>query len=390
MGVLSGGVRPIIDGAGAVTAPGLNYWAEDRGIVKIGGCNVPSNVMPAHIVIENLEIKNARSAYTFRPDTGGTMYYAKNAAAVFIEKGDNITLRNNVLRDSGNGLFIASTNFNLTQNILIEGNRIENNGNSGSQYEHNVYTSAINITYQYNYFGPLVSGSAGNNLKDRSAGLVVRYNWVEGGNRQLDLVDGGSVSSILTDPSYRETHVYGNTLLEQTTDAGNQQIVHYGGDGGNTALYRKGILYFYNNTVVSYRSDGAIMFGLSTNTERCEARNNVFYTTAAGSRLSLLDSMGHLELYNNWVQPGWVKSLGTLTGTVSVLGAFIESASPGFVNEASKDFRPGNHSPLVNRGTTLHPLVLTHHNLLRQYAKHRYSQVRRTDSILDIGAYEQP
>jgi hypothetical protein len=248
----------------------------------------------------------------------------------------------------------------------------------------------VNITYQYNYFGPLVSGSAGNNLKDRSAGLVVRYNWVEGGNRQLDLVDGGSVSSILTDPSYRETHVYGNTLLEQTADAGNQQIVHYGGDGGNTALYRKGILYFYNNTVVSYRSDGAIMFGLSTNTERCEARNNVFYTTAVGSRLSLLDSMGQLELYNNWVQPGWVKSLGTLTGTVSVLGAFIESASPGFVNEASKDFRPGNHSPLVNRGTTLHPLVLTHHNLLRQYAKHRYSQVRRTDSILDIGAYEQP
>src|SRR5687768_5209294 len=35
------GELPIIDGSGAVTAPGLNYWSEQRGIIKIGGANSP-------------------------------------------------------------------------------------------------------------------------------------------------------------------------------------------------------------------------------------------------------------------------------------------------------------------------------------------------------------
>ena len=40
-------------------------------------------------------------------------------------------------------------------------------------------------------------------------------------------------------------------MLIETGGAGNRQIVHYGGDSGTTANYRKGTLYFYNNTVVS-------------------------------------------------------------------------------------------------------------------------------------------
>jgi hypothetical protein len=39
------------------------------------------------------------------------------------------------------------------RNILIEGNRIHDNGNVGSLFEHNTYTEALGITYQYNYFG---------------------------------------------------------------------------------------------------------------------------------------------------------------------------------------------------------------------------------------------
>jgi len=31
------GESPVIEGISAVTAPGLNYWSESRGIVKIGG-----------------------------------------------------------------------------------------------------------------------------------------------------------------------------------------------------------------------------------------------------------------------------------------------------------------------------------------------------------------
>ena len=40
-------------------------------------------------------------------------------------------------------------------------------------------------------------------------------------------------------------------MLIEPDGAGNRQIVHYGGDNGTTAMYRKGTLFFYNNTVVS-------------------------------------------------------------------------------------------------------------------------------------------
>ena len=61
-----------------------------------------------------------------------------------------------------------------------------------------------------------------------------------------------------------------------------------GGDNGDAATYRKGTLYFYNNTVVSTRSGNTTLFRLSTNDETCDARNNIFYNTAAGANLALL------------------------------------------------------------------------------------------------------
>ena len=78
-----------------------------------------------------------------------------------------------------------------------------------------------------------VMAHLGNNLKDRSAGLVVRYNWLEGGNRLLDLVES-DFPSYYENPSYRNTYVYGNVLVEQ--DGGNSQVIHYGGDNGNTTF----------------------------------------------------------------------------------------------------------------------------------------------------------
>ena len=54
------GEFPVVEGIGAVTAPGLNYWSENRGIVKIGGANTPPDTMPRYIVLEGLEIRGAR------------------------------------------------------------------------------------------------------------------------------------------------------------------------------------------------------------------------------------------------------------------------------------------------------------------------------------------
>ena len=71
----------------------------------------------------------------------------------------------------------------------------------------------------------------GNNLKDRSAGLDVRYNWIEHSNRQLDLVHAEDSALVRADPRYRATHVYGNVIVEHP-NSGNNDICFYGGDGG--------------------------------------------------------------------------------------------------------------------------------------------------------------
>jgi hypothetical protein len=381
-----GGELPIIEGQGATTRLALDYWGEQRAVIKIGGASIPADTMPRYITIENLDVRAARPPHTFTDDGGGTQSYVNNAAAIWIEKGEHIVIRGNDLHDSGNGIFVSSAEPNISRDILIEGNAIYDNGNVSSLFEHNTYTEALGIVYQFNYFGPTKSGAGGNNLKDRSAGLVVRYNWIECGNRQLDLVETDSLT-IQNDPAYRETLVYGNVLVE-TDAAGNRQIVHYGGDNGTTSKYRKGTLHFYQNTMVSYRTDRTTLFRLSTNDERADVRNNIFYVTAAGSTLSLLDATGVLDLTHNWFKPGRVATFGTLSGTINDDGTSVESSSPGFRDEPGQDFRLAMTSINVNRGTSLSPAVLPDHAVVWQYVKHQAFAARSNDGVADLGAYE--
>ncbi len=376
------GALPVIDGRDATTRSALNYWNQPRGIVKIGGANVPPDTTPAHIVLENLDLRSGRPPYSFRAADGSTQNYPNNAASLYIEKGTNITLRGCVFHDSGNGLFISYA----TRDVLIQGCYLHDNGNTDSAYEHNSYTAAQGITFEFNRYGPLRSGCLGNNLKDRSAGLVVRYNWIEGGNRQLDLVDGEDSPVIQTHPLYRTTFVYGNVLIEPD-GAGNRQIVHYGGDSGNEAIYRKGTLHFYHNTVVSTRTDRTTLFRLSTNDERCDARNNIFYVAADGDTLALVDASGQLALSHNWFKPGRRHTFGTLTGTITDDDTSVTASSPAFLSEATQDFRLTADSTCRDAGTNSAPAA-ANHPLLRHYRRHQQDEPRRQDPIPDLGAFE--
>jgi hypothetical protein len=378
------GERPVIDGSGAVTRLALDYWGEQRAVIKIGGASIPADTMPRHIVVEGLEVRSARPPYTYTDDGGSAASYVNNAAAIWIEKGEHITIRGNVLRDSGNGLFVSSAEPSISRNLLVEGNYIYDNGIASSLYEHNTYTEALGITYQFNRFGPLRTGALGNNLKDRSAGLVVRYNWIEGGNRQLDLVETDSLT-IQNDPSYRTTFVFGNVLVEPDA-AGNRQITHYGGDNGTTSKYRKGTLHFYQNTIVSTRTDRTTLFRLSTNEERADARNNIVYPAVhAGTALSLLDATGVLDLSHNWFKAGYVGAFGGLQGVINDDGTSVIGASPGFIAEASQDFRLTMTSDGVNAGSGLHASALP---VSYEYVKHLGAAARPNDGVLDLGAFE--
>jgi hypothetical protein len=381
-----GGELPIVDGSGATTRLALDYWGESRAVIKVGGASIPADTMPRYITIENLDVRSARPPYTFVDDAGTPQTYAQNAAAIWVEKGQHIVVRNTRMHDAGNGLFVSSADPDVSRDILIEGNAVFDNGNVGSIYEHNAYTEALGITYQFNYFGPTKAGAGGNNLKDRSAGLVVRENWIEGGNRQLDLVETDS-ATIQSDPTYRATFVYGNVLVE-TENSGNRQITHYGGDSGTTSKYRKGTLHFYNNTMVSYRTDRTTLFRLSTNEERADARNNIFYVTAAGSTLSLVDADGVLDLTHNWFKPGRVATFGTLTGVVHDDGSSIVGTTPGFRDEAAQDFRLAVGAAAANAGTALAAALLPEPGIARQYVKHQASEPRVDDGVFDLGAFE--
>jgi hypothetical protein len=217
--------------------------------------------------------------------------------------------------------------------------------------------------------------------------LVVRYNWIEHSNRQLDLVHAEDSSLVRADPRYRETHVYGNVIIEHP-NSGNNDICFYGGDGGSAQKFRKGTLYFYNNTIVSDRTDNTRLFRMATNDESIDARNNIAYVTAAGGNLQVLDNYGRLTLTQNWFKTGWTpfvtnRPKGSITNNGTVTGA-----SPGFVNLAGQDYHLTAGAQTVDAGTILNPLVLPTNDDVREYVKHLASVPRALHNALDIGAYE--
>ncbi len=376
------GQLPQIDGERAITPPRLEFWSEERAVIKIGGASVPDVDDPAHIVIENLDIRAARPDFQFLGQSG-LQPYSDAASAIYVESGSHITIRNCVLYDCANGFFSAYE----SSEVLLEGCHLHTNGITGSIYQHNSYTAGRGMTYQFNRFSPLREGCGGNNLKDRSAGLVVRYNWIEGGNRQLDLVEGDDSDEIVRDPRYRRTFVYGNVLIEHE-GGGNNQILHYGGDNGDEPLYRKGVLYFVNNTVISDRSGLTTLARLSTNEETALIAGNILFTTAPGANLAILDESGVVTLSQNWIKRGWRKSheqnfAGRMTARDN-----IEGDSPGFVDFAHREFRPAADSPCVNAGMLL-PLAGTRKLTLDwEFAAPRGARGRNIQDAIDLGAFE--
>ena len=115
------GERPVVSGDGAVTPSPLNFWNEPRGVIKVGGSNTPDSAIASHVVIENLEVRSAHTAYSFTNDSSGVQTYAQNAAAIFVEAAEDLVIRNCVITDSGNGIFVAASD-GATRDIRIEKN----------------------------------------------------------------------------------------------------------------------------------------------------------------------------------------------------------------------------------------------------------------------------
>jgi len=215
----------------------------------------------------------------------------------------------------------------------------------------------------------------------------VRYNWIECGNRQLDLVESGS-SALYNDPSYATTYIYGNILIEPD-GAGNSQILHYGGDSGSTSRYRKGDLYFYNNTVISTRNSNTTLARLSSQDETMHAFNNVIYNTSSGSALAMSNDAGTMNLDHNWIKTNWVDSHnGSPSGTVNDLGTNLVGTDPLFTDFGNQDFSLQSTSALIDAGMALPAIHLPDHDLVSEYVKHTAGATKQVANALDLGAFE--
>ena len=377
------GELPKLDGRSAITPPTMSTWSEDRGVITLGEMRVPDQGPPSHILIENLEISGAHPDNHFLGSDGLQRYNAA-ASAIYLESGSHLTIRNCVLHGCANGFFSAHE----SSEVLVEACYIHSNGVKDSYYQHNAYSASDGMTYQFNRFGPLSEGCPGNNLKDRSAGLVVRYNRIDGGNRQLDLVEAEDSGDLVRSPRYSRTFVYGNLLIERP-DSGNNQIVHYGGDSGEEAIYRKGMLYFFNNTVISYRPGRTTLARLSTNRESAQISGNILYTTSEGSMFAILDAMGIATVSRNWIKTGWVDSHegSDFWGRV-IRSGNIEGETPGFTDFAAGNYRPAQTSPCLDSSDV--PTFGGDRTLSVdwEYADPRGARLRPQDDALDIGAFE--
>jgi hypothetical protein len=350
------GQLPVIDGQNATSAsPDLFRYSgtEARGLIIVSlTSQQPWGYEPSYIQIQGLDLRDASPEYSFTDGTGAAHAFQRNAAGIFVERGEHITITGCTIHNNANGLFVASGGDNATtsRDLLVQNNSIYGNGAAGTDQEHNVYTEADGIVFQYNHFGPLRAGAIGNNLKDRSAGTVVRYNWFDGvPGHLLDLVDSQDGAPLIPqDSAYDQTYVYGNTFVNGPD--GSALMIHYGGDDGLYQNYRKGTLYFYNNTLVNESDQSGrwreIVFELDTNDESLDARNNIFYNAPATpwgtpSEFSLLQFAGQGNFGVNWVSPTWLpnSTAAAFTGTVSGTSNFLvdPNNNPGFANLAAAD-----------------------------------------------------
>ena len=149
-------------------------------------------------------------------------------------------------------------------------------------------------------------------------------------------------------------------------------------------MYRKGTLYFFNNTVVSTRTGNTTLFRLSTNSETANCFNNIVYVTATGERLAMLDSYGILNIQNNWMKTDWVNSHSGLSGSLNDLGGNISGSMPGFADETEQDFHLIPASVCIDKGTS----VPGGYPVNYEYVKHLRKEERNISGIIDLGAYE--
>jgi hypothetical protein len=398
------GERPVFDGNNAVspTDKGINQWVDGSGMFIIakptgGSFNYPAAYKPGYLHITGLKFQNVRPPAMLTPAAGGAPRpWNKFVAGIYVVPVENLAITDNEFTGNSLGLFVNSGGGAYTQSsyLTIARNYFHDNGMADDASLHNAYTEAVGTIYEYNYFGSPTANSAGDNIKDRSAGIVIRYNHIESGANLIALRDPESNGpyeaeqvDFLGQRLVTKAFIYSNILVANAPQYfGDTSIIIGHGDGpnGTNAQYREGHLYFYSNKVVSkydyrqYRIESVPLFCMlnTRSPATVVARNNLFYAQAATASasvapFSIFYFQGLADFQSNWINKfqqtavatgGGGLAFGTLFAGGGLGGLSQNSGDPGFVDLASGNYASRAGSPFLGLAAPL-PTAVTERGL---------------------------
>ncbi|RZI81830.1 MAG: right-handed parallel beta-helix repeat-containing protein [Rubrivivax sp.] len=355
--------RPEISGQNAQIAQD----AIDEHYFSAGGTNAlgtifinkryadPTGFKARHIRIQNLKITGASSRQPFVAEDGKPTPHLQGAAGIYAVVAEYLTVDNCELTGNDNGVFVNTREDieGLTsRHIVIRHNVIHLNGVPDSGTEHNLYVQASQVLYEGNFIGQLVPGANGSSLKDRSSGTVIRYNHIVAAARALDLVETeGGASTVAKDADYHRAWVVGNVIVSDMNKPGNSSVklIHWGGDN-HPEVFRKGPLYFYNNTVIMRGTERQAayfsVFDMPTDEQVVQAQDNIFWRDGS-AHLYLGYKNGTVQLVGrNWVSSGWGTGKRGEHVVVQTQGTVLEGDNPGL----DAEYQPQPDSPVQDQG----------------------------------------
>lgn len=416
--VNSAGQLPEITSDGATISSNMDfphgYNDEKLATIWISHPSTSSGQAPKNILLKGLKITGAHEDKTFINSLGEVGYHPQNASGIWIGAGEDIRVEGCEIAYNGNGAMDAPANdpydplhLRWIKRLQFVGNYFYDNGVSGSSREHHLYTEALgdadhpSVVVEYNHFGPMLAGSDGHQLKDRSLYTVVRYNKFDGTtNNCMDLVEAEATSALFEPEAPfadhpRQTLVYGNEFSRQEADRAYGSLIHFGEDNNDPRT--RFDMQFYNNTVYvkadASSSTKLILFRIEKLTDEdpngyeVDAFNNIVYVDSAGgpTDVYLMEKYGILDLGVNAFSPStyWKQFNAAASGIVNglaILLSFAENASP-FVNKDGGDLHLVGGTVAIDTGQDAEGVD-------REYVYEQLSKERATVGPIDMGAYE--